>query len=244
MKMKLLFLTLIGAVSIANAQFTVTDASGAVLQNGDIKEFGIYGYGTEANYEFFVKNDNPTDVIYTRIEFVSAVNATGNLFELCYADQCYAELTVGQTLPSAPLVYPIAAGEMTGLGNHFLNYDPGNGVDVLEYVFAFHQYEADGLTEIGTPLTFTYRYNPTLSVEDVSTVNLTIQSTVVSDQLVLTVSEPVQMLMYDIQGRLVKQARFESGNQVVNVSDLSAQIYLVQFKNMNGAVKTTKILVK
>src|SRR5690554_4026290 len=225
MKIKLLFLTLIGAVSIATAQYTVTDISGTELHDGDIREFNVYGYGTEANFEFFVKNDHPSDVIYTRIEFVSAVNATGNLFELCYAEQCYDELSVGQTLPSAPEVYPIGPGEMTGMGNHFLNYDPGNGEDILEYVFAFRQYEADGLTEIGTPLTFTYRYNPTLGVEDMSTVNLSIQSTVVSDQLVLTVNEPVQMIVYDIQGRLVKQMEFENGNHSVNVSDLNTQMY-------------------
>lgn len=244
MKLKLLFLSLIGAIGIANAQYTVTDTSGYVLQDGDIKEFSEYGYGTTGNYDFFVTNDNPSDIIYTRIEFVSATNATGDYFELCYAEQCYTGLSVGQTLPPIPDVYPIAVGGTTGAGNHFLNNDPGNGVDMLDYVFAFHQYEADGVTEIGTPLTFTYRFNPTMGVEDINTVNLTIQSTVVSSQMVLNVNEPIQMLMYDIQGRLVKQSRFEAGNQVVNVSDLSAQTYIVQFRNTNGAVKTVKIVVK
>lgn len=243
MKLKLLFLTLLGAIGIANAQYTVTDTSGNVLQDGDMREFGVFGAGTAANYEFFVTNDNLSAPIYTRIEFVSATNATGRLFELCYAEQCYTGLDVGQSLPDVPEVYPIAPGATTGVGNHFLNNDPGDGAQFLDYVFAFHQYEADGVTEIGTPLTFTYRYNPSLGVKGISKVNLTVNSTLVTGSMIFKANEPVKMMMYDTQGRLVKQARFDRGNQVVNVSDLSVQTYIVQFKNNKGAVKTTKILV-
>lgn len=244
MKLKLLLLTLMGSAAIANAQYTVTDINGDELNNGDVLEFGIYGYGTAANYEFFVTNDNPSETIYTRIEFVDAVNATGELFELCYADQCYTDLSVGFTIPDAPQVYPIGVGETTGEGNHFLNADPGNGSDILDYIFSFHQYEADGVTEIGTPLTFTYRYNPTLGVSENSVVKLKVLSTVISNEMVLDVNEPVSMLVYDLRGRVVKQGRFETGRQEVNMSDLSAQAYIVQFKNENGAIQTTKIVVQ
>ncbi len=245
MKLKLLLLTLLGSVAIANAQYTVTDINGNELSNGDVLEFGVQGYGTEANWEFFVTNDNPSETIYTRIEFVDAVNATGEFFELCYALQCYTDLSVGFTIPTAPEVFPIAVGETTGQGNHFLNADPGNGTDILDYIFAFHQYEADGVTEIGTPLTFTYRYDPNLlGVNDNNVVKLKVQSTVVTDQLVLDVNEPVSMLVYDLRGRIVKQARFETGRQEVNMSDLSAQAYIVQFQNEKGATQTTKIVVQ
>lgn len=244
MKLKLLLLTLMGSAAIANAQYTVTDINGDELNNGDVLEFGIYGYGTAANYEFFVTNDNPSETIYTRIEFVDAINATGELFELCYADQCYTDLSVGFTIPDAPQVYPIGVGETTGEGNHFLNADPGNGSDILDYIFSFHQYEADGVTEIGTPLTFTYRYNPTLGVSENSVVKLKVLSTVISNEMVLDVNEPVSMLVYDLRGRVVKQDRFETGRQEVNMSDLSAQAYIVQFKNENGAIQTTKIVVQ
>ncbi len=244
MKIKLLLLTLLGSVALANAQYTVTDINGNELHDGDVLEFGVYGNNTAANYEFFVTNDNPTETIYTRIEFVDAVNATGEFFELCYALQCYTNLSVGFTVPNAPAVFPIAVGEDSGFGNHFLNDDPGNGTDILDYVFAFHQYEADGVTEIGTPLTFTYRYNPTLGVNDNSKVNLTVLSTVVSNDLNLDVNEPVSMVVYDLRGRIVKQARFETGRQTINMSDLSAQAYILKFSNEKGATQTTKIIVQ
>ena len=244
MKIKLLFLAIMGSVAIANAQYTVTDDSGNVLKEGDVLEYGTYGYGVGADYVFFVANDNPTETIYSRLEFVSAVNADGSLFEICYAGQCYTGISVGFTAPPTPNVLPIGVGESTPGGDHILNGDPGDGAYMIDYICAFHQYEADGVTEIGTPLTFTYRYNPTLGVKDNSKVNLTIQSTVITNELVLNVNEPVSMKVYDLQGRIVKQAKFESGRQAVNMSDLSSQVYILQFNNEKGATQTTKIIVQ
>lgn len=243
MRLKLFLLSLLGTVALAQAQYTVTDRAGNVLHDGDVLEFGTLGPDPAASYDFYVTNDNPSEEIYTRIEFVDAINADGSMFELCYG-QCYTGITIGQTVPPAPEVLAIGVGETTLEGNHFLNADPGNGTDNLDYIFAFHQYEADGVTEIGTPLTFTYRYNPTLAVKDNTKVDLTIQSTMVGNELVLQVNEPIDMQIYDLRGRMVKQAHFETGRQVVNTADLSSQVYLARFSNGNGASQTTKIIVR
>lgn len=238
MKIRLLFLSLIGSIGLANAQFTVKNDDGAILSDGVVIQSNL-----EETYDFFVTNDNPSQEIFTRIEIFDIVNATGERFELCYGE-CITGVFLGQSVPPVPSTVAIPVGGVTGMGNHFLNFDSGDGTNIVDYVFKFRQFEADGLTEIGTPITITYRYDPALGVEDMGKVNLSLQSTIVKDQLVLTVNEPVEMMIYDIQGRVVKQARFESGNQVVNVSDLSAQTYIVQFKNTNGAVQTTKIIVQ
>ena len=246
MKFKLLVLSVLGSITLANAQYTVTDDNGVVLNDGDVIEYGTLAY-PDASYDFFVTNDNPTDEIYTRVQLVSATNNSDATFEqLCYGDLCYFDVEMLQFVPpmnASPVAIPV--GRTTGMGNHFYNNDPGNSADPVDFVFSFRQYQdADGTVEIGTPLTFTYRYNPSLGVETNNSINLTIQSTVVSDQLVLTVNEPVQMWLYDLQGKLVKRAAFESGNQVVNVSDLSAQIYIAQFENTEGGKMATKILIK
>ncbi|WP_310992528.1 T9SS type A sorting domain-containing protein [Aequorivita marina] len=244
MKLKLLFLALIGSIAVANAQYTVTDNNGNVLQEGDVLEYGTYGYNTGADYIFFVTNDNPSETIYSRLEFVSATNADGSMFEICYAGQCYTGVDVGFTAPPSPNVLPIEAGETTPGGDHILNGDPGDGTNMIEYELAFHQYEADGVTEIGTPLTFTYRYNPTLGVTDNTTINLTLESTVVRDELVVNVNEPVSLMVYNLQGRVVKQANFETGRQTLNMSNLNPQSYILQFNNEKGATQTTRIVVK
>lgn len=245
MKFKLLILSLIGSVTVATAQYTVTDDVGNIISNGDIIEYGVYGTpgSKDGSLDFFVTNDNPSQTIYTRIEFVAAVNADGSLFELCYG-LCLTGLEVGQTVPSVPETLAIAVGETTMEGNHFQNFDPGNEVDVLDYIFAFHQYEADGVTEIGTPLTFTYRYDPLLSVKDNKTVNLTLHSTIVRDELVLDVNEAVHLTVYNLLGKKVKEVQLETGRQQVNMSNLSAQPYLLQFTNKSGATKIEKVVVQ
>src|SRR5690606_8775698 len=245
MKLKLLLLSVLGSVALANAQYTVTDRSGIVLNEGDVVEFGSIVLA-EASFDFFVTNDNPSEEIYTRVEYVSESNSTNGEFEqLCYG-LCYNNLEPGETGPPASdVALAIGVGETTPMGNHFYNDDPGNGVDNVEFVFSFRQYEDPaGTIEIGTPLTFTYRYNPTLGTSENTKVNLTIQSTIVSNELVLNVNEPVKMAVYDLQGRIVKQARFETGRQSVNMSDLSSQAYILQFENERGATQTTKIVVQ
>ena len=245
MKLKLLLLSVLGCFAIANAQYTVTDRSGNILNDGDVIEFGTLEF-PDASFDFHVTNDNPSDEIYTRIEYVSENNSTNGEFEqLCYGE-CLVDILPTDFVPDlneAALV--IGVGETTPMGNHFWSNDPGNGVDNVEFVFSFRQYEDPaGTIETGTPLTFTYRYNPALSVNDNNTVNLTIQSTVVSNELVLNVNEPISMMVYDLQGRVVKQARFEIGRQLVNMSNLSSQAYIVQFQNERGAKQTTKIVVQ
>ncbi|KJJ38372.1 T9SS type A sorting domain-containing protein [Aequorivita vladivostokensis] len=245
MKFKLLLLCVLGSVAFANAQFTVTDRSGNVLNDGDVIEFGVLTY-PEASFEFYVTNDNTTNEIYTRIEYVQETNSTNGEFEqLCYG-LCYNNLMAGETVPpSNEGALVVGVGETTPMGNHFYNDDPGNGTDNIDFVFAFRQYsDPQGTIETGTPLLFTYRYNPTLGISENNTVDLTIQSTVVSNELILNINEPINMMVYNIQGKVVKQGQFDAGRQIVNVSDLSAQTYIVQFKNQNGNVQTTKIIVQ
>lgn len=159
---------------------------------------------------------------------------------------CYNDLVPGESVPPTgddSLI--IGIGETTLMGNHFWNDDPGNGTDNVDFIFRFVQYDdVEGTVESGISVTFTYRYNPTLSVPENNKVDLTIQSTIVSSELVLNVNEPVSMLVYDLQGRVVKQANFEAGHQTVAMSDLSSQMYIVQFTNDKGASQTTKIIVQ
>ncbi len=246
MKIKLLLLSVFGAVAIANAQYTVTDDNGNVLQDGDIIEFGSLEQPA-ADYNFFVTNNNPTDEIYSRIEYISQTNATNPHFaELCYGFVCYYEIQLGTTTPPMniePMIIPV--GHTTGLGNHLYSNDPGNGQGNVDFVFAFRQYEdVAGTIQTGESITFTYRYNPALSVDKVSKVNLSLISTVVTDQLTMDVNEPVQVQVYDMQGKLVKQANLEVGRQTVDVSNLSGQQYIVQFTNQGGAKKTSKVIIR
>ena len=241
MKKNLLLLSGMFVAFAMNAQFSVHNDQGGEIQDGDVIVFDTYEYPA-ASIDFHVTNEHTED-IYTRIEFVDAINADGSMFELCYGD-CYTGLAIGDNVPPAPDYITIAPGLSTGQGNHFYNFDPGNGSETLDYIFKFYQVEADGTTVTGTPLTFTYRYAPVLGQDDLSKVDLTIQSTIVSNELVLKVNETMDMVVYDLQGRIVKQQMLEVGNQRINMSDLSSQAYILQFKTERGATQTTKIVVQ
>jgi len=246
MKLRLLLMSFLGGVMIANAQFTVRDADGNVINDGDIIEFGTTEYPA-AELEFFVTNDSEEN-IFSRVEYISQVNASvPEFYQLCYGMECYWGIELAATVPpentDAVEIYP---GQTTGIGNHFYSDDPGqNTGENVDFRFAFKLYEdISSTTEVGTPIYFTYRYNPTLSVPDVKQVNLSLLSTIVTDRILMDVNEPVQVLLYDYQGRLIKQASFETGRQEMNVSSLSSQAYILKFKNAQGAVKTSKVIIK
>lgn len=242
MKKKLLLVSLFLVVMTMNAQFTLEDSEGSPVIDGDIIEFGVLGY-PDANWDFYVNNTSSTEDIYMKIEFVSAVNADGSMMELCFG-LCYTGISVGSSYPPSNDFVEIAPGEQTGPGNHLVNSEPGNGTDAVEYVFRYYQVDATGTNEIGTPLSITYRYDPLLGVGDFNKLNVTISSTIINNEMTVNTVEELNMLMYDLQGRLVKSQKLNVGQQIINTSDLSSQIYIVNFKNNQGLSDTIKVLVK
>lgn len=246
MKLKLLVLSFLGGIVMANAQFSVTDIDGNRINDGDIIEFGSTEYPA-AELEFFVTNTG-SENIYSRVEYVSQSNASDPQFEqLCYGIECYFNIQLGTTVPPANMeAVEIEPGATTGMGNHFYSNDMGLDPDEnVDFTFTFKNYEGlNSMNEVGETLTLTYRYNPLLSVNDVHQVNLSLISTIVTDRIEMDVNESIQVQLYDYQGRLIKQEKFEIGKQFMNISDLSAQPYLVRFKNEGGAVKTSKIIKK
>lgn len=245
MKLRLLLLCFLCGVLTASAQYTVRDGNGNVINDGDIIEFGTIDYPA-AELPFFVTND-ASETIYSRVKYLGQTNASNpDFYQLCYGEECYWEIVIdGYVPPVSTYGVTIESGETTQMGNHFYNNDTGNGVDNVDFTFAFLQLDGpNSFGEIGDRLTFTYRYNPLLSVNDVNPVNLSLHATVVSDRLVMDVNEPVSAIIYDIQGRLINQVRLDVGQQEINVSNLSSQTYIIQFKNDHGAVKTSKFVVR
>lgn len=244
MKLKLLFLSMLGTITMANAQYTLTGQDDAILVDGYIIEVGETTL-PGATYEFTVTNDNQNEDIYLRAEYAEQRNATNPKFaEFCFGI-CLYDLVIGQTIPGlSPQTFLVPAGFTTNIPNHFFSDDAGNGTDLVDFVFKFRQYEEDGITEIGTAKTVTYRYNPTLGIKDNNKLDLVIESTIITNTLNLKINEPMQMVIYDLKGRVVKQAQLEVGRQQIDVSNLSTQAYLLQFKNEKGGTQSTKVIVK
>ena len=225
-----------------NAQFTVEDTDGNTISEGQIIAFGEVGY-PEGNFDFFVQNPSTTDPIRMKIEFVSAVNADGSGLEICFG-LCYTGVIIGNTYPPNAEFVEVAPNSQTGPGNHFLNTDMGNGTDVIDYTFKFYEVAADGTTQIGTPLTMMYRYDPNLLSVNENTLDVTINSTVVTEQLTVNTKESLDLVVYDLQGRIAASYKIAAGLQQVDVSALNTQLYILKFNNAEGNTYTSKIVKK
>jgi hypothetical protein len=240
MKRNLLFLSTLFVALSVHAQYTVEDINGNDVLDGHVVTYGTLTY-PEASFDFFVNNASATETINMKIEFESAVGADGSNMELCFGE-CYTGITLGASYPTNPVQVSIAPGGQTLPGNHFYNADPGNGTDVITYSFRFYQIDSNG-DQVGDSLNVIYTYDPLLSVNS-NELNVQLFSTSITDQLVLTVDQELELTMYDLQGRVVKKQSLEIGTQALNMFDLSPQVYMLHFRNNQGVSHTTKVVVR
>ncbi len=232
---KLLFICLAFWAFEMNAQFTVETVDGYPIEDGDVMSFGEI----DASLEFYVYN-TAADDINMRIEFVDATNADGSSMEVCFG-LCYTSVNIGQSYPSSPVIIEPGQHQAT-TGDHFVNRDGVNGTDVITYEFRFYQLDDSG-HEIGNSLTMYYEYDRLLGVKETNKLDLVLYSKVVGDQLTIKNGEPLEMAIYNLQGRLVKNTELPVGQNEIQISDLAAQMYLLRFTNEAGAQQTEKIVV-
>ena len=56
--------------------------------------------------------------------------------------------------------------------------------------------------------------------------------------------EELNMEIYSLQGKLVSSEKINIGQQLISMSNLSSQMYIVKFSNDEGASKTIKVVKK
>lgn len=241
MKQKFFFLSLFLVSLCVSAQFTMEDHDGNLITDGQVLVFGGYlPTDPSASYEIYVNNTSTTDPIRMKAEFVSAINADGSLFEICFG-LCYTDITIGQHFPPNANYLEVLPGEQTPEGNHLANGEAGNGVDPVEYVFRFYQIDTNG-DEIGNDLTLTYKYDPLLGLNDVNLLDVNVFNSS-SNELTVEVAEEMVMKVYNLQGKLVKSEQLNIGTQQINMSNLSTQMYILHFENKSGVSHTEKVVV-
>lgn len=233
---KIFTLLCVFATITAVAQFNVESHSGDPIVDGQM----VIAGALNNPLPFYVNNESTTDEIYMKCEFVSAVNYNGVDMQLCFG-LCYDPVAVGDVYPPGSEVVTIQPGQhQDSEGDKFLNYNDGGG-NIIDYVFRFYQVDGSG-TEIGDDLTFTYRYDPALSVNDNQVVQASVTSTVVRDMLSIDANEEASVVIYDIRGRAIANQKLVIGNNTINMASLPSQVYLVQIANEKGASQTVKIV--
>jgi len=233
-----LFLLFAFATSLVSAQFSLETTDGDPITEGQVVTVGTLT--ADAELKFYVYNESATDEIYMKVVLESAVNYDGTDFQICFG-LCYDPVILGFPYPPGSEVVTIQPGEhQTSEGDKIWNYNDGGG-NPIDYVIRFYQVDGNG-DETGDQLTFTYRYDPNLSVGDNNSVKAQLASTVIKDQLVIQASEATRLQVYDIQGRMVLAKELTAGINTVSVASLPSQMYLVQLTNSRGANQIEKIV--
>jgi hypothetical protein len=176
-----------------------------------------------------------------KAEIVSIDGNDGEDFEFCLG-LCYFGIEQGQVFPgTSPL--EIDPNSDIGPGNHIWYGGPIDPAIVMELEVRYYQTTSDGATEIGDDFTFIYKYDPdALGLDGANVLDFDVTSTVIADALEIRVVEDMQVTIYDLNGRIVKNEMISAGLQRINMGDLAAQAYIVQLKNTNNISQTIRVV--
>lgn len=247
-------LLLSGFLQAQEPVIEVTGNNGELITDGYVYTSHELGESGEAKLNISVTNLTD-ETIYIKLKMNSMVNATGNGavignetnpgVQFCFQGSCYFQIDENEVTPSQTAMAAITAGSHNNVNDHFSNSYPGDvpGQDVI-YNMSFVQYNANG-TEIGPLVNFTYKYAPTMGTNDFASLQnmgLTLNSTVVKNQLAVNAAQKAKMELYSVTGQLVKTATITEGNQSIDVSGLSAAVYIAKFINNSNQASSIRIV--
>lgn len=243
MKKICLTVMLLAFVNLINAQITVLDGNGNVIEDGSVFEFNAidpdaFGENPIAKLSYYIQN-NTSSEIEVKAAMVEIIGADGSNVQFCM-DICLNEVTENSVVPPN-WGFPIAAGATTGPGIYFWNFNDTN--DYISYKFKVYQIDSFG-SEIGTPIHMTYVYNANASVSDVNLQKLGVKvnNTLISNEFSFTTVSATTMELFDINGRNVVSQSFNEGTNLYNVSGLNAGIYIAKFTDKQGQTASVKIV--
>ncbi len=227
---------------IGSSQITLTKHDLTPIVDGQVLAFNTAVYPA-SELGFFVKN---TSVASTRVRLSceSLLNNDGIGFELCFGNECLASVEAQTIYPSAPV--ELAPNTSNGNFDHFLNTNAGSGVYPKDYVFKFFQVTSTGAT-FGNEINLTYRFDPSLSVDDVNqlqTTGVILKATLVETTIDLDVLKPSNISIFDVNGKSVYVSKLDYGIQSIDVSNLMSGVYFLKFIGIDGNTSTNKFIKK
>lgn len=224
------------AFNSLNAQIDLIDEDENVITDGQEFSFGTI-VESEAKLHFSIRNNTEQD-INVQGKVVAIEGSDGELANFCMG-QCLPTAKVGQTVPQGG--YFVAANSTSDdyEGVYFLNMDDTN--DYIKYTFKVYQIDQLG-NEMGIPVHINYVYNANLSVNSNIIENTKIFPTVTNNNITISLQEEAEINIFNIQGKLVKSINLERGETIIDLSNQTAGIYLIQLKAANNSTVTKKII--
>ncbi|WP_196884975.1 T9SS type A sorting domain-containing protein [Aureivirga sp. CE67] len=239
MKKQLLFLNLFLFFTLFSfAQISITDKDGTPINDGDL----ITTNTIENSGKLVFYVDNNTDApVNLKVTIADIVGSDGSHLQFCYGTTCYFSVENGAQYPAAGDADVIidANGQLHSAGNYFWNNSDTEGDATIEYTIKFEDANSD------FELTMTYKYDKNhVNVSEFNQIPVEIFPTVAKENITINVKENVAGSIFDLSGRLVKKTQLTTGSQTVNVSDLSAQTYILKLENNKGQITTRKFIIK
>lgn len=221
--------------STAFAQgFEFKKSDGTLINNGD-----VLTYNTAGDYlNFRVKNTSTTP-LDIKIKCTNLVNTPGTQFELCYGGSCFDNVSVNGIYPDYENL--LAPGQSNpSQGDHFVNFNSA-GNSIIDYVFTVYAVGAENQS-----ITFTYRYDSTVfsvnTIDELSSLGINIQNTIVDNELNFNSNNSGKLFLLNLNGQNIGKYTFSEGLKTINLSDLSAGIYIAQFENREGKLAQIKFI--
>lgn len=229
-----------------NQDYVVKDLAGNTYENNSVHIFDEFGYGDDgitpkAKIELVVHNQGSSiiTVIGEIVEMTNA-NPTDNA-AFCFGGECYYNVVEGGRYPTSGVM--IAPGTSQGNRDYFGNLD--GHTSPIEYKFRFLQLDANGVEIPNTSFYLTYRYESVMSVLDANTIAIAqVYPTVAKGFTNVTLKENASVQVLNMEGKAVKSLNLKSGNSQLDLSGLSAGVYLIQFKGDSGLTTIKKVVVK
>lgn len=233
-----LFLT-----TIAFAQFNVTDYDGVQILDGDIRAYNST-VEADATLYFWVNNESQTDDIFVRIKLESITNGDGSSYQFCFATLCIFDVEEGQTYPVSGGPVTIPAGGTNAQFDKFYNENEGDGTNYpMDFVWRFFQVDEND-NEIGESITYTYRFDPNLSVSDFeNNLGVNLQNTIAENVLNIESINPLGFEIFSINGQLIQEGQLDSGVNKINTGSFNQGLYFIRFSD-NKDTFTQKFVVK
>jgi hypothetical protein len=221
---------------------------GTPIVNGDVFTFTTLGdaetaASSDPAYLGLKIYNSSASNINVKMRLISMTNADGSNLQFCIDPICVGSLTVGNAYPaSGSSVIP--ANGQNGNFDHFINANPGTGAGNVEYVLKFYMVNSFG-AEIGNSITFTYRYATLgISTNALQNAGINVKSTLVKSQFEFDATSNGKAELYDLNGRMVTSVNYISGYNYVDVSNLNAAVYILNFTNEEGKKAALKIIKK
>ncbi len=241
--MKRILIAVLGLCSTFGfAQLELKKLDGTPINDGDIFTYTV---NTEPDAYLGLKIYNTSDEdLLIKAQVVDITNSNGTNLQFCVADVCLLSITEGSVFPNFPATIP-ANGENSNF-DHFVNYNSGiDQTQPVEYILKIFMADDSG-NPVGNSVTFTYRYVSSLSTDSFTLANIgvAVKSTMVSQMLEMTADSDVQLSIFDINGKKAIDQKVIAGQSSIDVSALSAGVYIASFNTAAGKSASTRIIKK